>query len=394
MGMMRPRLYYNTAQELQTWESLLEAIKDQGILSYVNTHLNPTQGAKTTEESSNALKVELTATSIQTKEELIAACQINTDEWEVANFRVSTWTQKEDGAQLYAVKCTFKRKENNSFNEYIKRLEKGLTRHVRGQIKHVAAQTENVTLINIFDAHIDKVCRAIETGEESTIEENCNRFREAVDYLLSNMAAPELIIFPVGNDLFNVNDCRGTTKKGTPQETTTNFIDAFEIGLNLISECIDKIAAVAPVYVPIIAGNHAEDLENILGVALKKLYSKTDTVEIEATRIERKYKKFGLNLFMFSHGDKAKNKINAIPSIMAVEKPDLWSSTQYRFAIYGDIHHEQRHELNGVTALFFRSMSSQDKWHHSMGYVGSRKTAYALTFSKCGRYTNTSTINF
>ena len=394
MGMMRKRIYYRTPNERNTWEALIEKIKEQGILSYVNTHSNPTQGAKTTEESNNALKVELTATSIQTKEELIAACKIDLYEWEVEKFRCKEWERSKDGKILNSIQCTFKRISNSSFNEYIKRLEQGLTNHVRGQIKHVEPQTENVTLINIFDAHIDKVCRAIETGEESTIEENCNRFREAVDYLLCNMAVPELIIFPVGNDLFNVNDCRGTTKKGTPQETTTNFIDAFEIGLNLISECIDKMAAVAPVYVPIIAGNHAEDLENILGVALKKIYSKTDTVEIEATRIERKYKKFGLNLFMFSHGDKAKNKIKDIPSIMAVEKPDLWSSTQYRFAIYGDIHHEQRHELNGVTALFFRSMSSQDKWHHSMGYVGSRKTAYALTFSKCGRYTNTYTINF
>lgn len=394
MGMMRPRLYYNTAQELQTWENLLEAIKEQGILSYVNTHLNQITGTKTTEKSSNALKIELTATSIKTEEDFIKVCEIDTNIWEIDKFRCKEWERSKDGKILNSIQCTFKRISNSSLTQYIKRLEQGLTKHVRGQIKHVAAQTENVTLINIFDAHIDKVCRAIETGEESTIEENCNRFREAVNYLLSNMTAPALIIFPVGNDLFNVNDCRGTTKKGTPQETTTNFIDAFEIGLDLISECIDKMATIAPVYVPIIAGNHAEDLENILGVALKKLYSKTDTVEIEATRIERKYKKFGLNLFMFSHGDKAKNKIKDIPSIMAVEKPDLWSSTQYRFAIYGDIHHEQRHELNGVTALFFRSMSSQDKWHHSMGYVGSRKTAYALTFSKCGRYTNTSTINF
>ena len=394
MGMIRPRLYYNTAQEMKAWETLLEAIKEKGILTYANTQLNPTTGAKTTEESSNGLSVELTATSIQTKEELIAACQINTDEWEVANFRVSTWTQKEDGDQLYAVKCTFKRVLDSSFNEYIKRLEKGLVGHVRGQIKHVVAQTENVTLINIFDAHIDKVCRAIETGEESTIEDNCNRFREAVDYLLSNMAAPELIIFPVGNDLFNVNDCRGTTKKGTHQETTTYFIDAFRIGLDLIVECIDKMATVAPVYVPIIAGNHAQDLENILGVALAKIYSKTDTVEIEATRLERKYRQFGVNLFMFAHGDKSKSKINAIPSIMAEEKPELWAATRWRFAIFGDIHHEQTHELNGVKAIFLRSMSSQDQWHHAQGYVGSRKTAYAMTYSKCGRYTNTSTINF
>jgi hypothetical protein len=394
MGMMRPRIYFNTPSEGKAWETLLEVIKEKGVLSYANTLSSPETGTKTTEKSSNALKIELSATSIKTEEEFVKVCEIDLYQWEIEKFRCKEWERTKDGQILNSIQCTFKRILDSSFNEYIKRLEKGLAGHVRGQIKHVAPQTENVTLINIFDAHIDKVCRAIETGEESTIEDNCNRFREAVDYLLSNMAAPELIIFPVGNDLFNVNDCRGTTKKGTHQETTTYFIDAFEIGLNLISECIDKMAAIAPVYVPIVAGNHAEDLESILGVSLKILYRKTDTVEIDSTRIGWKFKKFGLNLFMFSHGDKAKNKIKDIPSIMAVEKPQLWAATQYRFAIFGDIHHEQTHELNGVTAMFLRSMSSQDKWHHAQGYVGSRKTAYAMTYSKCGRYTNTSTINF
>jgi len=394
MAMMRPRIYYNTQTEGKAWEALIEKIKEQGVLSYANMQSSPTTGAKTTEKSKDVLKIELTDTSIQNEADFIKACDIDLNEWEVDKFRCKEWERTKDGQVLNSIQCTFKRISNSSLTQYIKRLEKGLISHVRGQIKHVEPQTENVTLINIFDAHIDKVCRAIETGEESTIEDNCNRFREAVDYLLQNMAAPELIIFPVGNDLFNVNDCRGTTKKGTPQEQTTNFIDAFEIGLTLISECIDKMATIAPVYVPIIAGNHAEDLENILGVALKVLYSKTPTVEIEATRIERKYKQFGVNLFMFAHGDKAKNKIKDIPSIIAVEKPELWAATSYRFAIFGDIHHEQTHELNGVTAMFLRSMSSQDKWHHAQGYVGSRKTAYAMTYSKCGRYTNTSTINF
>lgn len=392
--MLRPRLYYNTAQELKAWENLIEKIKEIGILSFDSTHSNPTQGAKSTEESRNALNVELKGTSIQTKEELIEACNINTSEWEVSTFRVSTWTQKEDGGQLYAVKCTFKRIADNSFNKFLDRLEKGLYSHKEGKIQHKQPTSENVAIINIFDAHIDKVCREIETGESCTIEEKCTMFNEALDYLINQIGSPQQIIFPVGNDFFNVNDCRGTTKKGTPQETTTHFIDAFEIGLNLIRSSINKLAKIAPVYVPIIAGNHAEDLENILGVCLKTLYSDTPTVEVEATRLERKYKTFGKNLFMFAHGDKSKNKINQIPSIMAVEKPVLWATAANRYAIFGDIHHEQTHELNGVTAMFLRSMSSQDKWHHAQGYVGSKKTAYAFLFSKCGRFTSSSTINF
>jgi hypothetical protein len=154
------------------------------------------------------------------------------------------------------------------------------------------------------------------------------------------------------------------------------------------------MAQISPVYVPIVAGNHAEDLEYILGVSLKVIYQDISHVEIESTRLERKYKQFGNNLFMFSHGDKAKNKIKDIPVIMAQERPELWAQARFRYAIFGDIHHEQTHELTGCTAMFLRSMSTLDKWHHAQGYVGSKKTAYAHNFSEDGRFNSVFTINF
>lgn len=393
METYRPRIYYSTESELTAWEEIIAKIREIGALSF-DMLLNPKTGSISTEETENSLNIDLRNTTIQTKEELIKACNIDTKEWEVSGFKVSTWQQREDGVQLYAVKCTFRRISNSSLNAYIKKLEEGLISHVKSEIKHNIPTAENVAIINIFDSHLDKVTRETETGENCTIEKNCNIFRAAVDYLLLQVGSPELIIFPVGNDLFNVNDCRGTTKKGTPQDTYLNHIDAFEIGLNLIIECVEKMAKIAPLYVPIVAGNHAEDLENILGVCLKTIYGSTSTIEVDATRKERKYKAFGNNLFMFSHGDKLKRKIQSIPSIMAVEKPELWADAVNRYAIFGDIHHEQTHELNGVTAMFLRSMSALDKWHHAQGYVGSRKTAYAFTFSRCGKYTSTSTINF
>ena len=57
-------------------------------------------------------------------------------------------------------------------------------------------------IINIYDAHIDKMTVLSETGTESDIYRNVETFERHFDKLLDYLAAPEVIIFPIGNDFF------------------------------------------------------------------------------------------------------------------------------------------------------------------------------------------------
>jgi hypothetical protein len=389
--MIRPRIYPQTEQEKEAWFKLIAEIQKQGVLKFAVNY----QENKTITETDDCIEYEITATTINTKEKLIKACNIDLNKWEILSFRVSTWQQKENGTQLFAVRCKFKQKNGVSAEDIIKAIDNGLKHKIKPYTPDYDHKPngENVALINMFDAHIDKVTRLTETGEQTTIEENVAKFYAAFSYLLNKANKPDLIIFPIGNDFFNVNDSRYTTKKGTPQDSNVNFIDAFEIGMNLLIDCIDNCAKIANVYIPIIAGNHAEDLEYLLGVTLSKIYQFIPGIEIDYSRKYRKYVTYGHNLFMFAHGDKVKNKIKEIPQIMSTEQPEKWAAAKYRYAIFGDIHHEQTHDLRGVKAMFLRSVSHSDKWHTDNGYFAN-KTAYLQVYSKCGKFTRSETINF
>jgi hypothetical protein len=384
----RPRIYPKNEEELNAWRQLLENASKVGILQYLDNGER-----KTITETSEGLQYDLAETTISTKEQLVKACNIDLSKWEITSFRVSTWQQKEGGKQLYSVRCCLKPRVSLDAELVLKAIETGLKNQIRPEKKPFIPTCENVAIINIFDAHIDKVTRAIETGQEADIKQKVSDFWVAFEYLLMQAGAPELIVFPIGNDFFNVNDSRNTTKKGTPQDSYISFIDAFEIGLNLLLQCIDAAATVAPVHIPIIAGNHAEDLEYILGCVINTVYRNNKHITVNYNRQYRKYLEYGVNLFMFAHGDRLKNKIAQIPQIMAEEEPQKWANAKQRYAIFGDIHHEQTHDLRGVKAMFLRSMSYSDKWHHSEGYI-SKRTAYLHVFSKCGKYTSTETINF
>ncbi len=55
-----------------------------------------------------------------------------------------------------------------------------------------------------------------------------------------------------------------------------------------------------------IKGNHDEDKIFYMGVALEIAYENSPKVIIDNTRLQRKYYKYGQNLFGFAHGDKEK----------------------------------------------------------------------------------------
>ena len=243
-----------------------------------------------------------------------------------------------------------------------------------------------LALINISDAHIDKLTLVTETGYGSSIDDNVKIFRQKFDEMLTTASAfePELIVFPVNGDLFNTNDSRNTTKKGTPQDTAVKHHDAFKIGLRLIRECIDKASLVSKVFVPVIRGNHDEDAIYYLGTALEAIYDSHPNVEIESSRMSRKYLKYGQNLLGFAHGDM--EKPDQLPLIMAEEQKYAWADSTYRQWFLGDKHHSQEYIMRrgkdfiGCKVSYLRSITSTDCWHSKSGYIGVPKTTNLFLF--------------
>lgn len=244
--------------------------------------------------------------------------------------------------------------------------------------------SSKLALINIYDAHIDKLSYT----NSDTIDDNVKLFVEAFNSLLRSTLTynPNTIVFPVGSDFFNSNGLTNTTKRGTPMSNSILPHISFDIGLTAIRNCIDIARQHSNIIVLVIPGNHDEDTCFYLGKCLKYIYEKDSHVTIDDSFTRRKYISHGNNLIGFAHGDIEKKRINHLPLIMAEEQKELWSKTSYRYWYLGDIHHREEYKFMrtkdfiGAEVNFLRSISNLDKWHYDEGYIGIPKSADASIF--------------
>lgn len=396
---MKPRrltyVYPKTEEEDELVNYINHQIKqlDVSELAKLLGHNAGGGGRITKEETNESLNINLDETIIHTKEQLVEACNIDTSVWEIESFSTSAWPQKakgQDAIQLFAVKAKFKKIKNLSVARFISKAEKNLFEYIppKKNGNPLNLTSNHCGLINIYDAHIDKMTLLGETEKESNIFKNVEAFEQHFEHLLGWVENPEFIVFPIGNDFFNVNDARNTTKKGTPQPAYLTHTDAFEIGLTSIMHCIDLAAEVAPVIVPVVQGNHDEDLATILGISLAKVYRNAQFINVDSRAILRKYKRYENNLFMFDHGDKV--KVERVPLIMQHERPTDYAETQFRYNFRGHCHHSQEYKITsvketvGVEVHHLRALSQPSKWNVAEGWIGAQKSTTGFKISACG----------
>lgn len=247
--------------------------------------------------------------------------------------------------------------------------------------------TDKIGLINIFDAHIDKVCIYDQTNTDSSIEYNINHFKRAFVALFDKCLDAEKILFPIGNDFYNANDEKNTTVAGTPQDSLFDWKDSFNKGVELIRWCIDYcISKGKPVDVMTIYSNHDGTKLFYLAKCLELVYAGNANVTVELQSIQRKYVVYGKNLLGFAHGHR--EKTSSLPLLMATERRKDWGLVQNCFWFLGDKHHEKTFEFKksldmpSVEVHWLRATSPSDNWHHGAGYIGIPKTAYCYIFDK------------
>ena len=396
----RPRF---KKEDQHLWSKLINKLKEVGIEKACELVEGLAKDFKETQNfEGDKWEIKQEATPIRTQQELEKSCNIDLNVWESTGFRFSAWNTggvKNGLAQLYSVKGTYVKKKVTGIERFLDKLEKGLYKIPQCKIPlPKPTNTNHCAIINIYDAHLDKVTRATETGDFSDIASNCKVFKQAFNRLLAKSENPSIIYFPIGNDLFNVNDTRNTTKRGTPQDAIVHHIDAFEIILDLMIGLIDKAAQIAPVHVPMIAGNHDTDAVHKLGLVLDRLYRNVDHVTIDYRRVPRKYVQYGSNMFMFEHGDGL--KLNNIALTMAQEQSKMWHETKHRYCYLGHLHHTKTYQFQrtnddiGVRVRHLRAISSKDVWHYKKGYIGIHKSAEMILASLDGNDYDTKEVSF
>ncbi len=296
------------------------------------------------------------------------------------------------------------KKEDLKPKDAIKIFEKTLKKKYSFSIKSKKFDIKNGKTLEIAipDLHFGQLSWGVETGRPDLGNYNIriaqDEFRKAVYHFYSVYKDTDIqqIIFPLGNDLFNVNNSMNKTMNGTPQDEDERSKKTFEVVLETILESVAILKNICPnIDLIQIPGNHDEERIFYLMSALNGIYRNEKTIMVDKSPADRKYRLIGKTLVGFSHG-KTKGKaipLQNYPAIMADEVPQLWGKSLYREMHIGHIHHNKVinntmiDEFRGTIVRVIPSLSQLDYWHYSSGYRGTRQ-AHVYEYDNLAGLTN------
>jgi len=390
--------YFNTDNE--TVREVHRNLRKRGLIEKnifqpQKNNTSSTLNSEVVYTNSSAQITKYTDKEVKSLEDLIEACDIDTENWEVEKWGCKVYdgwikeNQNVKSKKCYSISATLKKRTSTDLVKQKEILLDILKEELDIKFENKSYNKNGDFLLELalFDVHFGKLSHEEESGYDYDLKIATEKFNTAVDDLLSkvDLSVVSKILFPVGNDLFNVDNMIKTTTGGTPQDTDTRFHKMFSCVKNVIISNILKLEKIAPVDVVIVPGNHDEATCYMLGEVLSAYFYNSTNVSINNLPTLRKYYQFGEVGILFTHGDKEKHSDLAL--IFASEQPKLWGNINHRFIQLGHLHHNKKinymitNEVQGAQIQILPSISPNDKWHASKGFL-SKRQAKAFLFDK------------
>ena len=318
----------------------------------------------------------LPCSSGKSLEQTLKSCGVDESKWIVDHYTI------EENTRGYNFKVYLKKKEY--LGQSLTDLKKELAQSCQYSASAKYKTRQNGLLLEFapFDLHWGKLAWAEETGEDYDMKEATVAINKSIDYTLQMASKFDIskIVFPFGNDFFQIDNEQNTTTAGTRQDTDSRFKKILREGRKLIISTIEKLKKVAPVDIVIVSGNHGGLSEFMLGDLLEVKYESDNRVSVNNSPTSRKYYSFGKNLIGYTHGDQ--EKVTDLVGIMATEKPKEWGESKHRTWHLGHMHMMQAREMQGVKVEWLPSLSASDAWHKKRGYVNNTRGVVSSLFDK------------
>lgn len=274
----------------------------------------------------------------------------------------------------------------NPFTDYFETHDKALKASPFLRLKMPSGNYACV--ISPFDLHYGKYGWDKEVGMEYNRAIAEKLLLSHTEDLLSEIAhyPVEKFIVPVGSDYFHFDTIRGTTTQGTPQDCDGTLVQIMFEGSYLMIKFIDMLRQIAPVEVPMAAGNHDRVLSNSLLLFLQGYYREVEEVSITSNLQMRQYSQYGNTVLGFTHGDGA--KMSDLPGLMVNESGMQFGPNTHKVWFTGHLHFERTLEVQQTKIYQMPSLSGTDRWHDLNGYKSIRgMCAYLVTKDKGVRHT-------
>lgn len=359
---------------------------------------------------------------VKNERDLIRIANIDTNEWAVKEWEVTTWEaprankfkdlnyekglvtgrMKDEGkttvVDLWRVNVKLVRKvdEKRAYDwkaNFLSELKKSAPKPIKA-FSYKKGKRPYVYELGIPDIQFGRLTWSEESGDNFDIKIADRIVTLAVESLLARTVnfPVSSIIVTLGNDYYNADNAEETTAHGTPQQEDTRWQKTFRAGTKLARKIIEMSLEVAPVQVVMLPGNHDASRTFFLGEVLTGIYSNYKHITVDNTVRTHKYLSWGRNLLGFAHG--YSEKLSELPLTMATEKPALWGMTENREWHTGDKHHlmtikgknkkltaedlMEEKDYNGVTIRQLRSLAGIDKWTFDKLFIGTPKSAQSF----------------
>jgi hypothetical protein len=408
------REWYNRARGYPTWEQAYNDIKPPISLPRFRSYMGEMGGKArnvTYRETDEGAEIESTSKRIVTLDDLLTACQVDLEQWEVEKFVITkhemgrketykdlefdegkiTGTLMDSGRlnvePLINIKVWLKRRQEAPLAIAVESIIARLKEHAPQYKppKALRPSGEYLLIPAIFDAHMNK--RSIDGLY--TVQQAKQDFIDASEALAARTMALgyriDRIMIPAGNDALHADNLHGTTTKGTPLELAGAQGYAIAALCEAYTHLIERMATIAPVDVIMVPGNHDRYSTHWLGQVLAAQFSRHPHVSVDATCPERSYYQYGRNLIGLTHGDGAKP--DKLYSLMTSEAKALFYVTDYQEVLVGNFHvnKRMRHyvtEEYGMNVSVFPALCPADQWHSFMGFVGNKRAATAKMYHR------------
>lgn len=237
---------------------------------------------------------------------------------------------------------------------------------------------ECLALIDITDFHLDK-----KDLENKTVEQRIEEFFSVLLNLLRRSYSSyniDRICFIINSDMLHVDTFWGTTTKGTPQETSMRWYEAYTTAFDIYSKSIQHLKQFCNhLDVISILGNHARVSEFHLSFGLMKYFERDSGITFDISPDPRKVYLYGNTFIGLHHGN---TKVMELPLVFSKEFGKEWGAAKFHEIKVGDQHHYMEKDYKGVLIKQLPALCGTDTWHNDNNYINQVKGAICTIYDK------------
>lgn len=239
---------------------------------------------------------------------------------------------------------------------------------------------DKTLLIMLSDCHLGRNSTINETGVHQTLQTSIKALYDNVDKYFEKFKnyGIKKIILPFGNDYLNSSFTGNTSSQLHKQDNSTTTQEIYRQAATAMIVIIDKLSRIAPVYVPLVVGNHCTSEELALELMFEAYFRNNSNVTFDTSTTTRKYIKQDNILICLSHGYSDKK---AIQNIAMKEAQEDFGKAKNVYWFLGHEHHFSAEEMPHQEIYRVPSMTESDKWTESNGY-SAKTRSMAFVFNE------------